>query len=262
MTRTSRTGRPALWKSLLGPWMLVVTVLAYTWAQPLRMFLDPESARIIFWHVPMAWLGLLWFAIGAGHSVRYLFGRRRGEAGLDLKVAHANEVGLLCTVLATVTGAVFAAVQWGTPWNWDPKQVSITVLILIYLAYFGLRMSVDSPEMRARLSAVYSIVGAVATPFLMLVIPNLPPIAELHPPGNTITQGLDAKWRTIYIMSTIGFLGLTYWIYELRLRVAQVEERLSPGTEGTEGAGVAVRPTRPPGSRLAGAEAVPPGGEG
>ena len=60
-------------------------------------------------------------------------------------------MGLLCCVLATVTGSLFARIEWGSYWNWDPRETSITVLLLIYGAYFALRASVNDPERRARL---------------------------------------------------------------------------------------------------------------
>jgi heme exporter protein C len=211
------------WKWALAPLMVVVTVLAYTWAQDLKQFPDPPTARIIFWHVPPAMLGLLWFWVGCVHGARYLFGKRQGDAGLDTKSKFCAEVGLVCTILATVTGMVFAYRQWNTPWNWDPKQVGITILILVYLAYFGLRASIEAPELRARISAAYSILGAVSSIFLTYIIPNLPQVAQLHPEGTTILRGLDPKWRTIYWLATLGFFGITYWMYELRLRVTALE---------------------------------------
>ncbi|MBM3458451.1 MAG: hypothetical protein FJX77_07975, partial [Armatimonadetes bacterium] len=79
-------GGLAPWKLLVGPWMVGVTLLAYLWAQPLEAFRTPEAARIIFWHVPMAMLGLLWFWVGAGHGWRYLFGRDRNNLELDAKI--------------------------------------------------------------------------------------------------------------------------------------------------------------------------------
>jgi heme exporter protein C len=223
----------APWKWALLPWMLVVTGLAYLWAQPLVAFMEPEAARIIFWHVPMAWLGLLWFWIGAYYGIRLLTAQRGKAEVFDTRSAAANELGLLCTVLATVTGMVFANVQWGVPWNWDPKQVTITVLIAIYLAYFGLRMSIEPPDQRARLAAVYSIFGAVATPFLIYLIPQLPQLKSLHP-GDTIATGLDTKWRIIYTMSFIGFLGITCWVHQLRVRVALFENRRPEERNGAE----------------------------
>jgi len=226
MQHPAKTAGLSAWKWVLGPWMAIVTGLAYFWAQPLENgFQEPEAARIIFWHVPMAMLGLAWFWAGAVYALKLLFGKRRDDPKLDAKVRYTSEIGLLCTILATITGSVFARVQWGMFWNWDPKQVSIVVLILVYLAYFALRLSVEDPQKRARLSAVYAILGAVATPFLMYVIPQLPQIKVLHP-DTVIVGGLDAKWRTIYWMSTLGFVGTTMWLFQLRLRLQDLEEGL------------------------------------
>jgi heme exporter protein C len=170
----------------------------------------------------MAWLALIWFFVGAYHAFRYLYGSRQGQAEQDRRSVVAGEVGLVCTLLATFTGMVFAWKQWGTPWNWDPKQVGISVLILVYLAYFGLRMSIEDPQTRGRLSAVYAIIAAFSSPFLTYVLPNLPQVAQLHPPGQTITGGLDSKWRIIYTLSFFTLLGTTLWIYELRLRFENI----------------------------------------
>ena len=229
--------------------MALVTVLALVWLTDLETFPDPRTARIIIWHVPMAMLGMTWFWIGAVYSLRFLYGKRQGERTLDHRIVHANEIGLLTTVMATVTGMVFALRQWGTPWNWDPKQVTISVLILMYLAYFVLRSVVTDTELRARLSAVYSIIGAVSSVALMYVIPNLPVIKDsLHPGGQTITGGLDGKWRTVYWMGTVGFLGITIWLFQLRLRLSIIEDRLLLGrgasTEGETKRTEAVRKAR------------------
>src|SRR5205823_6462657 len=92
---------------------------------------------------------------------------------------------------------------------------------------FGLRMSVEDPELRARLSAVYAILGAVLTPILMFVVPQLPIVQSLHPGSSTITGGLDSKWRTIYMLSALGFLGTTVWVFQLRLQTAELAERIA-----------------------------------
>jgi heme exporter protein C len=236
------------WKYCLLPLMLVVTVLAFTWLKDLENFPDPPTARIIIWHVPMAMLGMLWFWVGAFYAVRYLFGKQRGEATLDYRIEHANSIGLVCTILATVTGAIFALRQWQTPWNWDPKQVTITVLIVMYLAYFALRAQMSDPELRARISAVYSILGAVSSVTLTYIVPNLPIVVSLHPPGTTIAGGLDSKWRLVYWLATLGFLGITIWMFQLRLRLSLIEERLAlrdaPTTYLEEGRTEAVRRPR------------------
>jgi heme exporter protein C len=173
----------------------------------------------------MAMLGLFWFWVGAVYGLRFLYGRDQGSGSMDRRVQFANEIGLVCTLLATLSGMVFATVQWGTPWSWDPKQTSILVLIVIYVSYFGLRMSVENPDLRGRLSAVYAVIGAVMTPLLMYVVPHLPIFPGLHP-TEVISQGLDTKWRLIYWSFTLGFLGVTIWLFQLKLRIASLSEWL------------------------------------
>jgi heme exporter protein C len=87
---------------------------------------------------------------------------------------------MLYCIFATVTGSIFAEVVWGTFWNWDPRETSILVLLLIYAAYFALRSSVDDSERRRRLAAVYNIFAAVTMPFLLFVAPRVAD-STLHP---------------------------------------------------------------------------------
>lgn len=235
-TAEGRSGYPSAWKVVLGPLMGIVIAMVYLWIRASNTgFQDPESARIIFWHVPMAMLGLLWFWIGAYHAVRYLWGSDSRGLTRDLRSRTCAEIGLVCTILATVTGAVFAQVQWGVAWNWDPKQVSIVVLIAIYIAYFALRGSVEEPTRRGVLAASYAVFGAIMSPVLMYVAPNLPIITSLHPPGDTLTRGLDTNWRLVYWLSTACFFGITWWIYDLMVRGRLLEQRLTARLAGVEG---------------------------
>jgi heme exporter protein C len=225
----------AIWKWLLLPLMAGVILMAYLWAGDLANFPgDAKTPRIIFWHVPMAILSLVWFGIAAFYSGRYLV---KGVEFDDTRAAKAAEVGLLLTVLATVTGAIFAKMQWGggfaSPWysgywQWDPKQTAIVVVILIFLAYFALRMSVEEARTRARLSAVYAILAFASVPVLYWVIPQMTALLgiSVHP-RDTITGGMDVPYRTTYYLAMLGFLGITLWGYQLQLRLARLGERMA-----------------------------------
>ena len=246
MTQNNRSSGLSWWKIALLPWMVLFTWLAYYRVNAIDGFPGGwETAKIIFWHVPMAWLGMIWFFTAAVQALRFLYGKSRGDMELDRKIDVANQIGLVCTLTATATGSIFASLQWNSAWNWDPKEVSIAVLILVYIAYFGLRMSVDEPGLRARLSAVYALIGAVAAPFLMYVIPNLPMVRQLHPPGTTIMGGLDTMWRLTYWTSTIGFIGITTWIYQLRLRTDAVADRRAAAGGNGRGSDIPATGERP-----------------
>ena len=141
--------------------------------------------RIIFVHIPCAWVSVLAFLVAAGYAVRVLRGGRDGAAA-PAALAHADHLsarsaalGLAFTAVATVTGAIFSRLTWGAFWNWDPRQTTILCLLLIYAAYLALRSVTADPERRARVSAVYALFSFLAVPFLVFVIPRF--YFSLHP---------------------------------------------------------------------------------
>jgi heme exporter protein C len=97
----------------------------------------------------------------------------------DRKSAAATGLGLVFCVLATISGAIFAKVTWGAYWNWDPRQTTIFILLLIYGASWALRSAIEDVEQRAKVSAVYSLLAFITMPFLVFIIPRY--YFSLHP---------------------------------------------------------------------------------
>lgn len=162
-------------KLLLGAWIGGV-IIAMFLVVPQYEGLG-NVGRIIIMHVPTAWVSVVAFAISAWYSARYLW---RGQPADDHRALAAAESGFLFTVLATVTGAIFSQVVWGIYWNWDPRQTSIFVLLLIYAGLFALRSALEEPSQRQRLSAVYSLFAFVTVPFLIFIAPRIAD-STLHP---------------------------------------------------------------------------------
>lgn len=194
---TQRLGQAA--KLGLGLWIAGVVVAMFV-VVPQYEGLG-NAGRIIIMHVPTAWVSVLAFAISAIYSGLYLWRRRPGD---DDKALAAAECGFLFTVLATVTGMIFSQVVWGIFWNWDPRQTSIFVLLLIYAALFALRTAIEDVNRRRQLSAVYSLFAFVTVPFLMFLAPRIAD-STLHPncaflPGSKCDGIVLAEGR-------IGLLG-------------------------------------------------------
>ncbi|HZV11683.1 MAG TPA: cytochrome c biogenesis protein CcsA, partial [Candidatus Kapabacteria bacterium] len=112
---------------------------------PLITGLD-ERARIMFYHVPMSWIATVAFFVSMIYGIIYL---RKRNPDDDTKSAAAAGLGLLFCLLATITGSIWARFNWGSFWNWDPRETSIFILLLVYGAYFSLRSAIDTTEKRA-----------------------------------------------------------------------------------------------------------------
>lgn len=215
------TRRRSFLAALLGIWLGAVTVAALLGAPPAARF-QGDSFRIVFFHVPQAWVAVLAFCVNLVASLRYL----RSRAALDdARAVAAARLGLLFAVLATVTGSVFAKVEWGMFWNWDPRQTSIVILLLIYAAYFALRQAITDDEHRGSLAAAYAIFAFVTMPFLVFVVPRV--TTSLHPNLVDAAEGavrfkMDPRMRLVLMAAVAGFTGLFVWLYTLEVRLARV----------------------------------------
>jgi heme exporter protein C len=201
----------------IAGWMLA----AFLWA-PLVPVLG-ETTRVLYFHIPAAWVTVLALGWSMVHSVLYLW-RRRMEH--DHHAAAAAEIGLLFCVLATVSGSLWAKAMWGSYWNWDPRETSIFFLLLIYAAYLALRSAIEPPERRARLAAIYSAAAFVSVPFLRFVVPRI--YFSLHPDPIINPRGkvdMDPRIRVAFFAMLLGFTGLFFWMQSLRVRVARLEQR-------------------------------------
>ncbi len=139
--------------------VLAIVLLVYVHAGGLlfevpRLFILNETIRALYFHVPM-WFGMIvLFTLSLAYSIAYL---RNPTMELDNRSVEFANVGLVFGILGMLTGMLWATYTWGVPWHNDPKQIYAAIALLIYLAYFVLRGSLDNEEQRARLSAVYNI---------------------------------------------------------------------------------------------------------
>ena len=206
-------------KVLLAVGMAVIIVAAFLYAEPAAGF-PGETSRILFFHVPQAWVATLSFLLSMIASCMYLARRRLKSDHLALSAA---ELGLLFCILATATGSIFARATWGSFWNWDPRETSIVILLMIYGAYFALRSAVPDPEKRRVFAAVYSILAFVTVPFLVFVVPRI--TASLHPEDtmNPAKPGMDPKTLKVFLSSLFAYTGLFVWMLRLKIRLLVLE---------------------------------------
>ena len=148
----------------------------------------------------------------------------------DNKAYQSALVGFFFSLPGLATGSIWAKFTWGTWWTFqDPKLNGVAISILIYLAYFILRFSVEDEQKRARISAVYNIFAFIMMNVFIMILPRL--TDSLHPGngGNPAfgKYDLDNNMRMVFYPAVIGWILFGYWLYELRHRISVINNKLN-----------------------------------
>ena len=206
-----------------------------------------DLARVIFVHVPSAWLAYLAFIVTLVASVAYLV---RRNPVWDRRAASSAEVGVLFTGLALATGSIWGKPTWGVWWTWDARLVLTAVMFFVYLGYLALRRSITEPEARARRSAWFGVFAVIQIPLVHFSVLwwrtlHQPPTL-LRPDG----MQMDAPFRGGLIMAVIAFTVVYAALVRRRIRLAELEDAVADalGAADVEVAGAGVTAPRIPGT--------------
>lgn len=145
--------------------VLVGLYLAFIYAPPDA--LQGDVQRIMYIHVPTAWVAFLAFFVVFVASIVYLW-KRLPEA--DRLAAASAEIGVLFTALTLIAGSIWGKPTWGVWWTWDARLTTTAILFVIYVGYLMLRSFVEEPEQRARLAALVGIVGFIDVPIIYMSV--------------------------------------------------------------------------------------------
>lgn len=213
------------WIKILAVILIIYTLIGGLLMDVPRLNIVNETVRALYFHVPM-WFGMIvLLAISVYYSIQYL---RKPSLETDISSFEFAHTGTLLNILGLVTGMIWANYTWGSPWHGDPKQNGAAITLLLYLAYFVLRGSIDNEDQRARLSAVYNIFAFAAMIPLIFIIPRM--TSSMHPgsggnPGFNMYD-LDSKMRLVFYPAVAGWILLGVWIASLRVRIRIVHEKL------------------------------------
>jgi heme exporter protein C len=214
------------WWKILSVALLTYAILAGLLSEVPRLNIVNESIRGLYFHVPM-WFGMItMFLLSFICAIRYLL---KPSPLLDIYSVELTHVGVAYGVFGTLTGMVWANYTWGSPWHGDVKQNMSAISMLVYLAYFVLRGSVQNDEQRARLSAVYNIFAFVAMIPLIFIIPRM--TSSMHPgsggnPGFNMYD-LHSSMRPVFYSACAGWILLAAWIASVRIRFRIVSEKIA-----------------------------------
>jgi heme exporter protein C len=220
MQRFANPNRFMRLSALLIPWLAAITAILFAAGLYLALIASPpdyqqgESVRIMYVHVPSAWMALFCYV---GMAVAAAVGLIWRHPLADLVARSTAPIGAAFTFLALVTGALWGKPMWGTWWVWDARLTSMLVLFFLYLGYIALNNAFDDPTRGARSAAVLAIVGVVNVPIIKFSVDWW---FTLHQPASVFRAGgpaIDASMLWPLALMALAFT--TYYFLVLALRV-------------------------------------------
>ncbi|KAB7742241.1 heme transporter HemC [Parvibaculum sedimenti] len=201
----------------LLPFCVVVTALLLAAGLYLSLFDSPadyqqgETVRIMYIHVPSAWLAMFGYMVMAGSSAVALVFR---HPLADIAAKSAAPIGAAFTFLALVTGSLWGRPMWGTWWVWDARLTSMLILFFLYLGYMALWATIEEPVRAGRAAAVLALVGSINVPIIhySVVWWN-----TLHQPASVFRIGGPAIATSMLMPLLIMALGFTLFFVTLLL---------------------------------------------
>lgn len=198
-----------------------------------------DLQRLMYVHVPTAWVAYLGFGLTLLGSAGWLW---RRDARWDNLAAASAEVGVFFTGLTIVLGAIWGKPVWGVWWTWDPRLVTTALMFFVYLGYLALRRATVDPISRARRSAVFGVVASVQIPIVHMSVVWW---RALHQPPTVLRPGdpaIDHRMLAALLVNLLAFTALFAVLLRERLALAAAERALDDCelTEDRELAGQAV----------------------
>ncbi len=175
--------------------------------------------RLMYVHVPAAWLAFLSFFIVFVMSVLYLIQR---DVRWDRVAVSSAEIGVVFTSITLLLGMMWGKPTWGVYWTWDPRLTTTAILLAIYVGYLALRSFADDEDKRARWAAIVGIIGFANVP---LVYMSVTWWRTLHqPPSSPRSVSPDILWT---LMLNLAAFTLVYaYLMVRRIRLARLEGEL------------------------------------
>ncbi len=203
------------------PWLAGLSVLFLAVGLYMVFFQSPEdyqqgmTVRIMYIHVPFAWLSMMCYSIMAVSALGTLVWR---HPLADVSIRAAAPLGAVFTALALATGSLWGKPMWGTWWVWDARLTSVFVLFLMYLGIIALSRAMDDPAKSARPVAVLTLVGFINIPIIKFSVDWW---NTLHQPASVFRMDgptIDASMlRPLFVMA-IGFSLLFFTLHMMAMR--------------------------------------------
>jgi heme exporter protein C len=204
------------------PWLTAATLLAFAFGIN-QVWLAPDdyqqgaTVKIMFIHVPAAWLGVAAWVLMSVAALGTLVWR---HPLADVAAKATAPIGAAFTLMCLVTGSLWGRPMWGTYWVWDARLTSVLVLFLMYLGVIALWWTIDEPSRAARVAAVLSLVGVINIPIIKFSVDWW---STLHQPASVIRLGAPTIHSSILVPLVVMLVAFALLFLTLLLAAMRNE---------------------------------------
>lgn len=224
-----RPGKFLRFARIAGPVCLLLTLAFFGYGLTLAGWNSPpdyqqgETVRIMYIHVPAAWVGIALYtvmAIAAGVGVVARI------AMADVFCVAAAPVGAVLVAICLITGSIWGRPTWGAWWVWDARLTSVLILFLLYCGYMVLRSAFDDHERGSKAGAILLIVGAVNVPIIHFSVNWW---NTLHQPASVFRAGgptIAPEMLTPLLIMALAYMFYTAWVILMRMQTVITERKI------------------------------------
>ncbi|MAF47863.1 MAG: heme ABC transporter permease [Rhodospirillales bacterium] len=227
-----RFANPTRFLKLIGalqPWAAGLSLICIAAGLYFALLASPadyqqsETVRIMYVHVPAAWMAMFCYSALAAASAVGLVWRHL----IAHVVARATApIGAAFTFLALATGSLWGKPMWGAWWVWDARLTSVLILLFLYLGYMALEGAFDDRARGARAAAILAIVGAINVPIIKFSVDWW---NTLHQPASVVKMGgpaIDPSMLTPLLLMAVGYTAFYFWVMFVRVRAEFNDARI------------------------------------
>lgn len=232
MPKLSTLANPSFFMRLTDrilPWLAGLTAALMAIGLYMAFFVAPadyqqgETVRIMFIHVPSAWLAMFCYSLIAMSSIGSLIWR---HPLADVSAKAAAPIGAIFTLLALVTGSLWGKPTWGTYWVWDARLTSVLVLFFLYLGLIALWNAIEEPAKAGRAAAILALVGVINLPIIKFSVDWW---NTLHQPASISrfdTPAIHSSILTPLLVMALAFACLFIWMHLKAMRTEILKRRV------------------------------------
>lgn len=201
------------------PWVAGLSLVLFAWGLYL-CFASPEdyqqgdTVRIMYIHVPSAWMALFTYLV---MGVASFFGLIFRHALADAAAKAAAPIGAVFTALALITGSLWGKPMWGTWWEWDGRMTSVLVLFLFYIGYIALHASIEDEQRAAKSTAILALIGLINLPIIKFSVDWWNTLHQgasvFRPDGPTVAPSM--LWPLLVM--ALAYKALFVWLWLIRI---------------------------------------------